>query len=302
MPPIWPSAPAARWCPSTGRDPPHPAQGGQGPAPDPDHHHLRHAPVAGRGRERPPVRRPHRGGRGHHGPRGRLDWWTARRQAAAGATPALQGPDAAAWRRSWALAPPPERGASGHDAPGWPKRPLTDAHARPGRCQAPDAGGGARDPGRRPGRRPPTAAPGGAPSRRRRPTRPARPARRRRRGPTPAAGRPTRCCGPAGARAGSTRGPAPATPPRCPSPPRCPRPGPLRPPAGPRAEAGDAAVVLEAGESRGAGCRGRRGSVGGRGHRLPTARRRSLPGGRRAARVPGWGDPRLSGKECPSSW
>jgi 1-acyl-sn-glycerol-3-phosphate acyltransferase len=31
------------------------------------------------------------------------DWWTARRRAADGATPALTGPDAAAWRRSWAL-------------------------------------------------------------------------------------------------------------------------------------------------------------------------------------------------------
>jgi 1-acyl-sn-glycerol-3-phosphate acyltransferase len=37
------------------------------------------------------------------------DWWTARRQAAAGATPALQGPDVAAWRRSWALAEPPDQ-------------------------------------------------------------------------------------------------------------------------------------------------------------------------------------------------
>ena len=31
------------------------------------------------------------------------DWWTARRQAAAGTTPPLQGPEAASWRRSWAL-------------------------------------------------------------------------------------------------------------------------------------------------------------------------------------------------------
>jgi len=34
------------------------------------------------------------------------DWWTARRRAADGATPAITGPDAAAWRRSWALRPP----------------------------------------------------------------------------------------------------------------------------------------------------------------------------------------------------
>jgi 1-acyl-sn-glycerol-3-phosphate acyltransferase len=31
------------------------------------------------------------------------DWWSARRRAAAGATPALTGPSAGAWRRAWAL-------------------------------------------------------------------------------------------------------------------------------------------------------------------------------------------------------
>ena len=31
------------------------------------------------------------------------DWWTARRRAAEGTTPAITGPEAAAWRRSWAL-------------------------------------------------------------------------------------------------------------------------------------------------------------------------------------------------------
>lgn len=31
------------------------------------------------------------------------DWWTARRRAAAGATPALTGPSGGAWRRAWAL-------------------------------------------------------------------------------------------------------------------------------------------------------------------------------------------------------
>jgi len=35
------------------------------------------------------------------------DWWTARRQAAAGTTPPLQGPDAAPWRRSWMLSSAP---------------------------------------------------------------------------------------------------------------------------------------------------------------------------------------------------
>ncbi|HEY6531949.1 MAG TPA: lysophospholipid acyltransferase family protein [Acidimicrobiales bacterium] len=31
------------------------------------------------------------------------DWWQARRRAAAGETPSLQGPDSGAWRRTWAL-------------------------------------------------------------------------------------------------------------------------------------------------------------------------------------------------------
>ena len=48
------------------------------------------------------------------------DWWTARRQAAAGTTPALQGPDAAGWRRSWMLAQPPERRDRVGDGD-WPK-------------------------------------------------------------------------------------------------------------------------------------------------------------------------------------
>jgi len=50
------------------------------------------------------------------------DWWTARKQAASGGTPSLQGPDVAAWRRSWALTPAPERSpaldAEGND---WPR-------------------------------------------------------------------------------------------------------------------------------------------------------------------------------------
>jgi 1-acyl-sn-glycerol-3-phosphate acyltransferase len=50
------------------------------------------------------------------------DWWTARRQAAAGTTPALQGPDAAPWRRSWMLADPPERRDRDTDTDvDWPK-------------------------------------------------------------------------------------------------------------------------------------------------------------------------------------
>jgi 1-acyl-sn-glycerol-3-phosphate acyltransferase len=31
------------------------------------------------------------------------DWWSARRRAHAGATPALTGPEASGWRRAWAL-------------------------------------------------------------------------------------------------------------------------------------------------------------------------------------------------------
>jgi hypothetical protein len=31
------------------------------------------------------------------------DWWSARRRAAAGATPTLTGPQAAEWRRFWQL-------------------------------------------------------------------------------------------------------------------------------------------------------------------------------------------------------
>jgi 1-acyl-sn-glycerol-3-phosphate acyltransferase len=37
------------------------------------------------------------------------DWWTARKQAAMGVTPPLQGPEAAPWRRSWMLSEPPQR-------------------------------------------------------------------------------------------------------------------------------------------------------------------------------------------------
>ena len=40
------------------------------------------------------------------------DWWTARRRAADGDQPLAAGPDAAAWRRSWALDPPPVRRAA----------------------------------------------------------------------------------------------------------------------------------------------------------------------------------------------
>ena len=48
------------------------------------------------------------------------DWWTARRRAVMGTTPALQGPDVAAWRRSWAL--PPATSSFGSDGAEWPRR------------------------------------------------------------------------------------------------------------------------------------------------------------------------------------
>jgi 1-acyl-sn-glycerol-3-phosphate acyltransferase len=38
---------------------------------------------------------------------GRTDWWTARRRAATGTTPSPRGPEAAPWRRAWALGPDP---------------------------------------------------------------------------------------------------------------------------------------------------------------------------------------------------
>ena len=51
------------------------------------------------------------------------DWWTARKQAAAGTTPSLQGPAVALWRRSWALAPPPHRAeAIDDDGNDWPRK------------------------------------------------------------------------------------------------------------------------------------------------------------------------------------
>jgi 1-acyl-sn-glycerol-3-phosphate acyltransferase len=37
----------------------------------------------------------------------RTDWWSARQRAAAGTTPSPRGPEAAPWRRSWALGPKP---------------------------------------------------------------------------------------------------------------------------------------------------------------------------------------------------
>ncbi len=49
------------------------------------------------------------------------DWWTARKQAAAGTTPPLQGPEAAPWRRSWMLSTAPERRDTDQGIE-WPRR------------------------------------------------------------------------------------------------------------------------------------------------------------------------------------
>jgi 1-acyl-sn-glycerol-3-phosphate acyltransferase len=40
------------------------------------------------------------------------DWWQARRRAAQGSTPDPRGPDAAPWRRAWALGAPPSPAAA----------------------------------------------------------------------------------------------------------------------------------------------------------------------------------------------
>jgi len=53
------------------------------------------------------------------------DWWSARTRAAAGTTPALTGPDAAPWRRAWALGTSPKDRARGRSPAGeqrWPPK------------------------------------------------------------------------------------------------------------------------------------------------------------------------------------
>ncbi len=60
----------------------------------------------------------------------RSDWWTARRRAASGTTPPLQGPDASPWRRSWALSST-VAGAGDEERRGdWPKRARPDRPKR----------------------------------------------------------------------------------------------------------------------------------------------------------------------------
>lgn len=47
------------------------------------------------------------------------DWWTARRRAAAGATPSLTGPDNTGWRRAWALGD--RKGRTSANRRSWPE-------------------------------------------------------------------------------------------------------------------------------------------------------------------------------------
>ena len=48
------------------------------------------------------------------------DWWSARRRAAAAATPALTGPEAGTWRRAWALSADGARSGPGRRGRRWP--------------------------------------------------------------------------------------------------------------------------------------------------------------------------------------
>jgi 1-acyl-sn-glycerol-3-phosphate acyltransferase len=53
---------------------------------------------------------------------GSTDWCTARKQAAAGTTPTLQGPSVAPWRRSWALPPREDPVSTEPEGSEWPLR------------------------------------------------------------------------------------------------------------------------------------------------------------------------------------
>ncbi len=48
------------------------------------------------------------------------DWWTARRSGGAEALRLQRGPEAAPWRRSWALGPSPDERRSSESGGGWP--------------------------------------------------------------------------------------------------------------------------------------------------------------------------------------
>jgi 1-acyl-sn-glycerol-3-phosphate acyltransferase len=52
----------------------------------------------------------------------RTDWWSARRRAAAGASPSLTGPETTSWRRAWALGErKPERRPPAGERRTWPR-------------------------------------------------------------------------------------------------------------------------------------------------------------------------------------
>ena len=116
-------APGGRWSRPPRRDPAHPAQGraagSSGRAP-----RSPSGRRCGRPRARTPAGSPTRieAAVATLADESTTDWWTARKAAAAGTTPSLQGPDVAPWRRAWALAPAPER-AEAIDAEGndWPR-------------------------------------------------------------------------------------------------------------------------------------------------------------------------------------
>ena len=214
------------------------------------------------------------------------DWWTARRAGRGRDHPGPAGPR----RRRLA----PVVGAGRGARPAGPGRrgghrlaqalPLTRSRSRrgtrapgPQRCRTGTPGApatpasGRPAPSTRPTVGPEAPASTGSRSLRERSLlgrsssggRPARPARPAATAPTPAAGRPGRCCGPAAGRADSSRAPAPTTRPPCRHRHRCPRRGPPGPRAGPPAPTVVTPPWFSNPVSRGSGCPpGNRGAVG----------------------------------------
>ena len=304
-------APAARWCRSTWTGPATSCpRGGKG---------LRRTRTTitfgtplwpERGRGRPPLRRAHRGGRGHPGQRGRLRLVDGPQAGRAGDHSPAPGPRRRRLAPVVGAVPGPRTTADADDdgrvarSGTLNRRPTrTPGRLRRGRPASLDAENRSV-PDRLARRRQPLVAERGLLGVVER--RPGGRARPRSTGPSRAAGRPGRRCGPGPARGGRCRGPGRTRPPRSRRRPRCRRPGPPGPPAGPPGpRVVTAAVVLEAGErGQAAPSAGQRG-VGGR----PRPPAPPPPGGRcpcgwsrRAARGPSWGRSWLSGNEVPSSW
>ena len=231
------------------------------------------------------------------------DWWSARKQAAAGVTPALQGPNVAPWRRTWRLPePPPPRDSGAEDGadetacgPGAAKR----RRPRRGSAVPPGALGGPPT-----DRRPTPAVRREGPTPRHRREVPGRRSRHPLR-PTRGGGRPGRRCGPESGRGDTSRTADQTRHLRSVCRPRCPRPA---PPGRPTPEPGPSAVTalwFSKPVSTGSGCPvGSRGESGaGRTTTSPTARP-SLPFTvvRSRSSRPACGVPALSGKVRPSSW